>query len=92
MKVLIGVRHVEISICGLYSYALYVRALDNNAEKDIYKRVKEHSWIPVLSESDAAEAKKNMESPQMDDSRWMLLELDWKAQELYGIIHGDAQE
>ena len=88
LKVLIGVRHVEISICGLYSYALYVRALDNNAEKDIYKRVKEHSWIPVLSEGDAAEAKKNMESPQMDDSRKMLLELDWKAQELYGIMSG----
>ncbi|CUQ52983.1 Uncharacterised protein [Dorea longicatena] len=43
MKVLIGVRHVEISICGIYSYALYVRALDNNAEKDIYKRIKEYS-------------------------------------------------
>ena len=92
LKVLIGVRHVEISICGLYSYALYVRALDNNAEKDIYKRVKEHSWIPVLLESSEAEARKNLKLPQMDDSRWMLLELDWKAQELYGIIHGDAQE
>lgn len=88
LKALIGVRHVEISICGLYSYALYVRALDNNAEKDIYKRVKEHSWIPVLLESSEAEAQKNMESPQMDDSRKMLLELDWKAQELYGIMSG----
>ena len=88
LKVLIGVRHVEISICGLYSYALYVRALDNNAEKDIYKRVKEHSWIPVLLESSEAEARKNLKLPQMDDSRWMLLELDWKAQELYGIMSG----
>lgn len=92
LRVLIGVRHVEISICGLYSYALYVRALGNNEAKDIYAMLQEHSWIPVLSESDEAEAQKNMESPQMDDSRWMLLELDWKAQELYGIIHGDAQE
>ena len=88
LKVLIGVRHVEISICGLYSYALYVRALDNNAEKDIYKRVKEHSWIPVLLESSEAEARENLKLPQMDDSRWMLLELDWKAQELYGIMSG----
>lgn len=88
LKVLIGVRHVEISICGLYSYALYVRALDNNAEKDIYKRIKEHSWIPVLLESSEAEARKNLKLPQMDDSRWMLLELDWKAQELYSIMSG----
>ena len=88
MRVLIGVRHVEISICGLYSYALYVRALGNNEAKDIYAMLQEHSWIPVLSESDEAEAQKNMESPQMDDSRKMLLELDWKAQELYGIMSG----
>ena len=88
LKVLIGVRHVEISICGLYSYALYVRALDNNAEKDIYKRIKEHSWIPVLLESSEAEARKNLKLPQMDDSRWMLLELDRKAQALYGIMSG----
>ena len=87
LRVLIGVRHVEISICGLYSYALYVRALGNNEAKDIYAMLQEHSWIPVLSESDAAEAKKNMESTQMDDSRKMLLELDWKAQELYGIMN-----
>lgn len=88
LRVLIGVRHVEISICGLYSYALYVRALGNNEAKDIYAMLQEHSWIPVLSESDEAEAQKNMESPQMDDSRKMLLELDWKAQELYGIMSG----
>ena len=88
LKVLIGVRHVEISICGIYSYALYVRALDNNAEKDIYKRIKEYSWIPVLLESSEAEARKNLKLPQMDDSKWMLLELDWKAQELYGIMSG----
>lgn len=88
LKVLIGVRHVEISICGIYSYALYVRALDNNAEKDIYKRIKEYSWIPVLLESSEAEARKNLKLPQMDDSRRMLLELDWKAQELYGIMSG----
>lgn len=88
LKVLIGVRHVEISICGLYSYALYVRVLDNNAEKDIYKRIKEYSWIPVLLESSEAEARKNLKLPQMDDSRWMLLELDWKAQELYSIMSG----
>ena len=88
LKVLIGVRHVEISICGIYSYALYVRALDNNAEKDIYKRIKECSWIPVLLESSEAEARKNLKLPQMDDSRRMLLELDWKAQELYGIMNG----
>lgn len=88
LKVLIGVRHVEISICGIYSYALYVRALDNNAEKDIYKRIKEYSWIPVLLESSEAEARKNLKLPQMDDSRKMLLELDWKAQELYGIMSG----
>lgn len=88
LRVLIGVRHVEISICGLYSYALYVRALGNNEAKDIYAMLQEHSWIPVLPESDEAEAQKNMESPQMDDSRKMLLELDWKAQELYGIMSG----
>ena len=88
LKVLIGVRHVEISICGLYSYALYVRALGNNEAKDIYAMLQEHSWIPVLSEIEDAEAKKNMESSQMDDSRKMLLELDWKAQELYGIMSG----
>ncbi len=92
LRVLIGVRHVEISICGLYSYALYVRAVGNNEAKDIYAMLQEHSWIPVLSESDEAEAQKNMESTQMDDSRKMLLELDWKAQKLYGIIHGNAQE
>ena len=88
LKVLIGVRHVEISICGIYSYALYVRALDNNAEKDIYKRIKEYSWIPVLLESSEAEARKNLKLLQMDDSRGILLELDWKAQELYGIMSG----
>ena len=86
LRVLIGVRHVEISICGLYSYALYVRTLGNNEVKDIYAMLQEHSWIPVLSESDEAEAQKNLESPQMDDSRKMLLELDWKAQELYDIM------
>lgn len=85
LKVLIGVRHVEISICGLYSYALYVRALGNNQGNDVYELIKKHSWIPVLSEGDEEEAKKNVELPEMDDSRKMLLELDWKAQELYGI-------
>lgn len=86
LKVLIGVRHVEISICGLYSYALYVRTLGNNQENDVYELLKKHSWIPVLTESDAEEAKKNIELPEMDDSRKMLLELDWKAQKLYGIM------
>ena len=61
LRVLVGVRHVEISICGLYSYALYVRVLGNNEAEDIYERIKENSWIPVLSESDEAEAKKNLE-------------------------------
>lgn len=92
LRALICVRHVEISICGLYSYALYVRAVGNNEAKDIYAMLQEHSWILVLSESDEAEAQKNMESTQMDDSRKMLLELDWKAQELYVTIHGNAQE
>lgn len=86
LKVLIGVRHVEISICGLYSYALYVRMLGNDQENDIYELIKKHSWIPVLTEGDEEEAKKNIELPEMDDSRKMLLELDWKAQELYGIM------
>mgnify|MGYP003279212740 CR=1 FL=1 len=86
LKVLIGVRHVEITICGLYSYALYVRALGDNQENDVYELIKKHSWIPVLSECDEEEAKKNIELPEMDDSRKMLLELDWKAQELYDIM------
>lgn len=83
---MIGVRHVEITICGLYSYALYVRALGDNQENDVYELIKKHSWIPVLSECDEEEAKKNIELPEMDDSRKMLLELDWKAQELYDIM------
>lgn len=86
LKVLIGVRHVEISICGLYSYALYVRVLGDNQKNDVYELIKKHSWIPVLTESDAEEAKKNIELSEMDDSRKMLLELDWKAQELYDIM------
>ena len=63
-----------------------MRTLGNNQENDVYELLKKHSWIPVLTESDAEEAKKNIELPEMDDSRKMLLELDWKAQELYGIM------
>ena len=57
-----------------------------NLENDVYELIKKHSWIPVLTESDAEEAKKNIELSEMDDSRKMLLELDWKAQELYDIM------
>ena len=63
-----------------------MRTLGNNQENDVYELIKKHSWIPVLTESDAEEAKKNIELSEMDDSRKMLLELDWKAQELYDIM------
>lgn len=35
MRALLGIRQVEISICGLYSYALYVNVAESISEKEI---------------------------------------------------------
>lgn len=87
LRVLIGVRHVEISICGLYSYALYIRVLGTSEEGDVaYAQITQSSWIPVLKEGSRDEAEEVMQSEKMDNSRKMLLELDRKAQELYDTL------
>ena len=84
LRVLIGVRHEEISICGLYSYALYVRVLRGN--KAVYDQIEQSSWIPVFKEEKKEDAEKVIQSEKRDDSRKMLLELDRKAQELYESV------
>lgn len=87
LRVLIGVRHVEISICGLYSYALYIRVLGTSEEGDVaYVQITQSSWIPVFKEGSRDEAEEVMQSEKMDNSRKMLLELDGKAQELYDTL------
>lgn len=87
LRVLIGVRHVEISICGLYSYALYIRVLGTSEEGDVaYDQITQSSWIPVFKEGSRDKAEEVMQSEKMDDSRKMLLKLDWKAQELYDTL------
>lgn len=87
LRVLIGVRHMEISICGLYSYALYIRVLGINEKGDgVYERITQSSWIPVFKEESRDKANEVIQSEKMDDSRKMLLELDRRAQELYDTL------
>ena len=87
LRVLIGVRHMEISICGLYSYALYIRVLGiSERGETAYERITQSSWIPVFKEESRDAASKVIKSEKMDDSRKMLLELDRRAQELYDTL------
>ena len=51
LRVLLGIRQVDISICGLYSYALYARALGEYNDSGLLPILKEKSWIPVFSEN-----------------------------------------
>lgn len=87
LRVLIGVRHMEISICGLYSYALYIRVLGiSERGETAYERITQSSWIPVFKEENMDAVNEVIKSEKMDDSRKMLLQLDWKAQELYDTL------
>nr|WP_296958798.1 nucleotidyltransferase family protein [uncultured Mediterraneibacter sp.] len=87
LRVLIGVRHMEISICGLYSYALYIRVLGISENGEMaYERITQSSWIPVFKEESRDVVNEVIKSEKMDDSRKMLLELDRRAQGLYEEI------
>ncbi len=92
LKTLVGIRQVEISICGLYSYALYVNILINENEELTNNRVLEvvnkKTWIPLilknnLMEENAIESDQQSKFDQLDDSRKMLLLIEKNAEILY---------
>ena len=83
LRVLLGIRQVDISICGLYSYALYARALGEYNDSGLLPILKEKSWIPVFSEKSADDPEGKMASAAMDDPGKILTEIDRRANVIY---------
>lgn len=78
-SLIIGIRKADISICRLYSFAVYARVLMMTSDAaPLLERIKSAGWIPVLI--DPAGSPDNM-----DLSCRMLAELDLKADLLYNI-------
>lgn len=86
LRVILGIRQVDISICGLYSYALYVRALGRYGKCPLFAMVKNLSWIPVFSDDGSGGEGEAEAAAQMDDSGRILLEIDRRAKELHRLI------
>lgn len=83
LRAILGIRQVDISICGLYSYALYARALGAYENCAVFDQVKAASWIPVFSENDPEDKAAAKAAARMDDSGRILLEIDRRAVELH---------
>lgn len=89
LRALVGIRQVEISICGLYSYALYVNIFSNekkniiNVNNHLLDMVNKKSWIPIILKNDVMKSGQNNKKDKLDDSRKMLLLIEKNAELLY---------
>lgn len=78
-SLILGIRKADISICRLYSFAVYARVLMMTGDAaPLLERIKSSSWIPVLTDPAAY-------PDDMDLSCRMLAELDLKADLLYDM-------
>ena len=83
LRAILGIRQVDISICGLYSYALYARALGAYENSAIFEQVRKCAWLPVFA-SGRTGGQGCAQTPEMaDDSVKILTEIDRRAEELY---------
>lgn len=84
LRALLGIRQVDISICGLYSYAVYGRVLGSCTDSLLFDQVKASSRIPVFSETDGGE---DEAEKLLDDSGRILTGIDRRALELHRGIY-----
>lgn len=87
LRAMLGIRQVDISICGLYSYAIYARALGTYDNCPFYEEVKKKAWIPLFSENAIEESPTDV----LDESGRILTEIDLRAGHLHRQICGQAE-
>lgn len=90
LRAILGIRQVDISICGLYSYALYARALGEYDGSALFDQIKEKSWITFFSAKSNDDRAAENEAAAADDSVAILLEKDQRAGDLYRIISDET--
>lgn len=84
LRSILGIRQVDISVCGLRSYAVYARILGNYEKSGLFETVQSSAWIPVFDDRKGF-VSSNLK--KFDDSEKLLLKIDRRADTLYRKIH-----